>query len=545
MKKIKFTLLFLYISIFAFSQQIQIGKVSKVNVDKFPKVEFTLNLHKPEAKINSDFELYEDEKEIEFSLVRSNAPISDPTKHILILFEDMTHQSHNVQREYFRYVLEKSLPEFVKKGDKVNVAVFDRNRGNETSLRFLLENYTDDVELLKNAINTFRSIYDDHSNQKSSELYDALDDGMADLHQKFTGKNTFILELSAGFNLSANNAITQEGLIATSREYRIPIYSVYYNIYDNRTDNDYAEKSFGLFYLSDQKRNDKDLAKEKVTEFMNNALKRHYGFNYTFNYDSKLQQDGKLHAISIKIDGQTVEEKLQIPACDIVCFIKKNIILAVFGFVVIIGFMIWFFVFLKKKKEKELALQAEKEAEQAEKLRQIEIQRQKDKEEQLKKEEQQRIENDRIEQKRREEREEQLRFQERLQAEKLAEQRQREQELLQKQQEEQSKRTIEEMRNNRGGFPTLKIVSHGLNKDFIINKPIISFGREKNLNDFFLQEPTVSSKHFEIQYNTGNYFIQDVGSTNGTKINGTSIGKHKLKHNDIIQAGKAQMMFVW
>jgi len=543
MKKLKITLFFILTVLFAFSQQI--GKVSKVNVDKFPKVEFTLNLYKPDAKENKDFEIFENQQKIQFTFSRTNAPIADTQKHILILFEDMTHTSHALQREYFQYVLENSLPKFVNKGDKVNIAVFDRNRGSETSLRFLLENYTDDVELLKNAANTFRSIYDEHSNQKSSELYDALDDGMADLHEKFPNKNTFILELSAGFNLSANNAITQEGLIATSREYRIPIYSVYYNIYDNRTDNDYAEKSFGLFFLSDKSRNDKDAAKEKVIEFMTNALKRHYGFNYTFSYDTKVEQDGKLHTVSIKVDGQAIEEKFQAPACDIACFIKKNTILVALILIIIIGFIIGLVLFLKKKKEKELALQAEKEAQQTEKLRQIEIQRQKDKEEQVKKQEQQQLENERLEQKMREEREEQLRFQQRLEAEKLAEQRQREQQLLDKQQEEQIKRLTEEMRNNRGGFPSLKIVSHGLNKDFVINKPIISFGREKHLNDFFLQEPTVSGKHFEIQYFGGDYFIQDVGSTNGTKINGMAVRRHKLKHNDIIQAGKAQMMFVW
>jgi len=543
MKKLKITLFFILTVLFAFSQQI--GKVSKVNVDKFPKVEFTLNLYKPDAKENKDFEIFENQQKIQFTFSRTNAPIADTQKHILILFEDMTHTSHALQREYFQYVLENSLPKFVNKGDKVNIAVFDRNRGSETSLRFLLENYTDDVELLKNAANTFRSIYDEHSNQKSSELYDALDDGMADLHEKFPNKNTFILELSAGFNLSANNAITQEGLIATSREYRIPIYSVYYNIYDNRTDNDYAEKSFGLFFLSDKSRNDKDAAKEKVIEFMTNALKRHYGFNYTFSYDTKVEQDGKLHTVSIKVDGQAIEEKFQAPACDIACFIKKNTILVALILIIIIGFIIGLVLFLKKKKEKELALQAEKEAQQTEKLRQIEIQRQKDKEEQVKKQELQQLENKRLEQKMREEREEQLRFQQRLEAEKLAEQRQREQQLLDKQQEEQIKRLTEEMRNNRGGFPSLKIVSHGLNKDFVINKPIISFGREKHLNDFFLQEPTVSGKHFEIQYFGGDYFIQDVGSTNGTKINGMAVRRHKLKHNDIIQAGKAQMMFVW
>ncbi len=541
MKYIKITVFFIFISPFVFAQQI--GKVSKTELEEFPKVKFTLNLFKPEEKATGDFQLFEDEKSMEFTVERSNAPILDKTKHILILFEDMT--SHINQRDYFRYVLETAIPKFVNKGDKVNIAVFDRNRGEKTSLRFLLDNYSDDVDLLVNAVKTFRTIYDEHSNKKSSELYDAIDDGLNNLHEKFPNKNAFILELSAGFNLRDNNAVTQEGLIATSREYRIPIYSVYYNIYDNRTDNDYAEKSFGLFFLSDKKRDDKEKAAEQVTEFMKNALKRHYGYNYTFTYTSNAKQDGKIHNLVIKVDGQTVEEKLQAPSCDLVCFVKNNLVLVVLGFVALLGIGIGLFVFSKKKKEQEQRMQAQKEAEQTEKLKQIEIQRQKDKEEQLKREEAMRLENERLERDQREQREQQLRIQQQMESDKLAEQRRRQMEMQQMQEHERNAKLLDEMKRNRGGLPSLKVVSHGLNKDFVINKPVISFGREKNLNEYFMQEPTVSGKHFEIQYVAGEYFLQDLGSTNGTKINGTPVKRHKLKHNDIIQAGKAQMMFIW
>ncbi len=540
MKKLKLTFIFSLLTIFVFSQKI--GTVTTPNVDEFPKVEFVLNLHKPDAKKTQDFELIEDRKILDFDMTRSEAEIVDSQKHILILFEDMTSSSHARQRKYFRYVLENALPKFVNKGDKINIAAFDRNRGEETSLRFLLDNYTDNIDALIDAANSFESIYDRHSNEKSSELYDAIHDGLKELNTKFPNKNSFVLELSAGFNLSAGNAVTQTDLVAASREYNIPIYSVYYNIYDTRTNNEYAEKSYGKFFLSDKKRNDEEAATEKVTEFMKSVVKRHYGYNYAFSYTSEIEQDGELHSLIIKADGQPIEEKFKVPSCNIVCFFTSKPEIAIPLAVFLIALIVGVFIFLKKKKEKEKAEQEKIQAEQEEKLRQLEIKQQKDKEDQQLAEEENRIETARLNKQREDE---QKRFQQQMENEKRAEQEQRERAERNKKEAENMEILIQEMQNNRGGLPLLKIVSHGLNKEFLINKPTITFGREKSQNDYYMQEPTVSGKHFKIYYRSSEYFIEDLNSANGTKINGTRVNSHKLRHNDIIQAGKLQMMFVW
>ena len=540
MKHLTFTFLLLFFANFLFSQKI--GSLTTPKVEEFPKVEFILNLNKPDPKESQDFELIEDRKILDFDMTRSEAKIVDDKKHILILFEDMTSSSHARQRKYFRYVLENALPKFVNKGDKVNIAAFDRNRGEKTSLRFLLEKYTDNVDVLIDAANSFESIYDNHSNQKSSELYDAIDDGLTELHERFPNKNSFILEFSAGFNLSANNSTTQLDLAANAREFRIPIYSVYYNIYDTRGDNDYAEKSYGKFFLSDKKRNDEEIATEKVTNFMQNALKRHYGYNYAFSYTSEIEQDGELHSLIIKVDGQPIEEKFKVPSCDIICFFTTKPLIAIPLSLLVIALIVGLIFFLKKKKEKEKEEQHRIKTEQDEKLKQLEIKRQKDKEDQLRAEEENRVEAARLDKERREE---QNRFQQQMENEKRAEQEQRERAERKKREAENMEILIQEMQNNRGGLPLLRIVSHGLNKEFLINKPTITFGREKSQNDYYMQEPTVSGKHFKIFYRSSEYFIEDLGSSNGTRINGTRVNSHKLRHNDIIQAGKLQMMFVW
>lgn len=46
--------------------------------------------------------------------------------------------------------------------------------------------------------------------------------------------------------------------------------------------------------------------------------------------------------------------------------------------------------------------------------------------------------------------------------------------------------------------------------------------------DICLRLPNVSKKHCRLQFQNGHWYIEDLGSTNGTKINGTRISGRKL-----------------
>jgi pSer/pThr/pTyr-binding forkhead associated (FHA) protein len=60
-----------------------------------------------------------------------------------------------------------------------------------------------------------------------------------------------------------------------------------------------------------------------------------------------------------------------------------------------------------------------------------------------------------------------------------------------------------------------------------------------------IPESTVSGKHATISNEGGNFYITDIGSTNGTFIDNQRIqGKHQLKPGDIIRVGAAQLKFV-
>ena len=63
-------------------------------------------------------------------------------------------------------------------------------------------------------------------------------------------------------------------------------------------------------------------------------------------------------------------------------------------------------------------------------------------------------------------------------------------------------------------------------------------------NDIFLDDVTVSRKHaiFERRAD-GSWFIRDVGSLNGTYVNGEQVDETKLASGDQVQIGKFKLTF--
>jgi len=56
-------------------------------------------------------------------------------------------------------------------------------------------------------------------------------------------------------------------------------------------------------------------------------------------------------------------------------------------------------------------------------------------------------------------------------------------------------------------------------------------------NGIHLSDPSVSRRHAMLTFALDEYFIEDLGSTNGTMLNDKRITKHILKHGDLLQIG--------
>jgi pSer/pThr/pTyr-binding forkhead associated (FHA) protein len=61
--------------------------------------------------------------------------------------------------------------------------------------------------------------------------------------------------------------------------------------------------------------------------------------------------------------------------------------------------------------------------------------------------------------------------------------------------------------------------------------------------DLVLSDPTISRAHAAIGYEQGDFFVQDLGSTNGTRVNGKREPRTSLRDGDELQLGKLLLRF--
>ena len=79
-------------------------------------------------------------------------------------------------------------------------------------------------------------------------------------------------------------------------------------------------------------------------------------------------------------------------------------------------------------------------------------------------------------------------------------------------------------------------------REFPVDKDSISIGR-KHGNDIQLNDLTVSGRHALIVTMGEHVYVDDLGSTNGTLLNGSRVAKTLIKHGDVIQVGNYQFTF--
>jgi pSer/pThr/pTyr-binding forkhead associated (FHA) protein len=70
-----------------------------------------------------------------------------------------------------------------------------------------------------------------------------------------------------------------------------------------------------------------------------------------------------------------------------------------------------------------------------------------------------------------------------------------------------------------------------------------TIGREAG-NDLVVDEETVSSRHARLLPRDGRWWIEDLGSRNGTLVNNDQVeGSRPLRPGDVIQVGRVQLRF--
>ena len=76
-----------------------------------------------------------------------------------------------------------------------------------------------------------------------------------------------------------------------------------------------------------------------------------------------------------------------------------------------------------------------------------------------------------------------------------------------------------------------------------LNPDVTTIGRSPD-NDVKIDNRGVSSHHARIVWENGAYFVEDLGSTNGTYVNGQKTSRQKLAYGDFIDIFKHSLKYV-
>ncbi|MDB9712720.1 FHA domain-containing protein [Flavobacteriaceae bacterium] len=526
--------LVLYFTLFSFgffNLQAQI-ETSKVDLSKYPSISFDLANRNPDLNENFSYNFYRiiDSNEVLIDSL-SVAPIMDTidydkkNKCVLILIESINHIDRVEQVNTFVNALNSSLSNFVNPGDKIQIASFNIKQDNTPVLKTMHSGFTDDIQVLRNAIKN----HDVSKNRKTkavSEIPGAIMEGIDLLLDVPEDYNKSILLLSEERSNEINSGISFVNVINIAKDKQVVINTIKYNR-NNYTQHSHEElskqtygehyilsKSSGLLKKSNIK---KQLQAEKlINSILKNVVKRSKGtiVNVTLFLDS-VYKDGTKKRIRLKEINSTYSDEFvyNSPGNWYYGYFEKQPLLTIFISLLLLVIIIMILKkFIAKQRADKLKLLEEVENQKKIHLnQQTEILNQKTEIESIKKIEQQRITDLNTAKNRK----------------------------IKKNKEDQ---LIKEM-NAFGNLPILKFKDTNSSDSFEINKPSMSFGRDKKSNDIHISNLNMSRTHFSINFKESNYVILDNNSTNGMIINGYKLKSSILKHGDIIEIADATFTF--
>jgi len=83
----------------------------------------------------------------------------------------------------------------------------------------------------------------------------------------------------------------------------------------------------------------------------------------------------------------------------------------------------------------------------------------------------------------------------------------------------------------------LTVVSGAMKgQQFSLEKPVTRIGRREG-NDWVIPDGSVSGTHCEVEKTKTGFLLRDLGSTNGTKVNGDTVKVSGIFKNDVILIG--------
>jgi large-conductance mechanosensitive channel len=523
LKKLLFLLGFSIVTNLSFGQQ-KLLEVRHIKTDAYPNISADLWVRNPDG-INKDAVKFFEETSLNPVKVEMGNPavVTDSlAKNKCVVFLVLNPGAYGKNElQWYKTVIKQAIRKgAIKKGDKIEVLNFN----NENAGQLLYPNkisFTDDTAVVFSKLDAI-VLRETHclcsSSNNRSLIYQAINQTLDQLEKQY-------LNIPAGVFVLADDRACLPGSTGEtpgirSKRLSIPIFGLsYYKPDQLNAIKTLCEESFGLYY-SDASLSVANTS-AKLYTYLNSFLQRQAGFYYPFTYTTTYEKDGKSHTVKVDAKSDNTAFLIPSPNKNIIEWVAANPILAVILFILLGGLVFMSIKLMNNEKQK-------KEAERRRQQEQMsEIDRQhKDKEEMLSaKLTSQQQELDAIKKK------EQLKLD--------AEQRK-------KIDLENQKRDAElaAQMSLSGNYPWFDyMMGNNIKNRFEIRKPQIVVGRAENC-DLRIENPTVSKNHFQLNFKSnGEYWIKDLGSSNGLFVNGQKVQQSILRHGDFIQAGEMVLNF--
>ena len=509
-----------FFSVQAQNSDIYIGDAK---LKEFPTYTGELKALNPDGVDTNQLSFFEGDSLIQFHIEKPRkADLISKNKTVLFLV--LNHQRYQNRTAWYKKVLQQSMNSgMMKEGDEFAVYSFDCNRPEYNNpkkdiLFPIKQGFVNTKNAFLSQINGIRFDKDRLTGgcKNKGDIYGAIYSAIKKLDAYATENLKSIVVLADDFSLVTN--IKERTIISLSRKSGIPIYGItyYQNIERKYGIEKVCEESFGQMVLD--KGNRIDYMSNRLNGLMNNAIQRASGWVYDFNYDTPFDKDGEKHTIRVKYKTQFPVAVFQYesPKMGLFDWIASHILATVLLFISLLVFSIFIFMFLRKRKRKHL----EEEEAHHEEMNVL-----KSKQEAAA-----------IKTKKQEQELKQLKSKEaaKVQKENLLK--------AQNEQKAEEKNQLQEM-SSRGNLPWFTLEHDGASVSIEMNKPVFTFGRGDDDVNYTINLKTISRQHFRVCFDGKGYSIEDLKSSNGTKLNGETIKKSKINHGDVISIGDLQISF--
>jgi neural Wiskott-Aldrich syndrome protein len=69
----------------------------------------------------------------------------------------------------------------------------------------------------------------------------------------------------------------------------------------------------------------------------------------------------------------------------------------------------------------------------------------------------------------------------------------------------------------------------------LVSKDRFIIGRGKTSSDLTIRDPNVSRQHALVEFSGGNYYMVDMGSTNGIEFSGQRVHRKAIQNGDVFK----------